>query len=112
MSNISDDSKKNPTDFRQDRRSWLKTSATAIGASFLTLPAATIAGAQDAPPPAAKEAKAAAVAAEKPTGIGARKVPSPFPRKIKAGVGKPGPTDAMSKFPSLLKSPSATNGDT
>jgi Gluconate 2-dehydrogenase subunit 3 len=68
MSNMSDDSKKIPTDFRQDRRSWLKTSATAIGASFLALPAATVAGAQDAPPPAAKEAKAAAMAAEKPTG--------------------------------------------
>jgi Gluconate 2-dehydrogenase subunit 3 len=73
MSNISDDSKldsKNPpTDFRQDRRNWLKTSATAIGASFLTLPAAaTIAGAQDAAPPAAKKAEAAAVAAEKGTG--------------------------------------------
>jgi hypothetical protein len=70
MSNISDDSKKNPIDFRQDRRSWLKTSATAIGASFLTLPpaAAAIADAQEAPPPAAKEAKAAAVAAEKSTG--------------------------------------------
>ena len=50
MSNMSDDSKNNnPTDFRQDRRAWLKVSATAIGASFLTLPAATIAGAQDAP---------------------------------------------------------------
>jgi hypothetical protein len=69
MSNTSDDSKNNnPTDFRHDRRAWLKTSATAIGASFLTLPAATIAGAQDAPPPAAKEAKAAAIAAEKGTG--------------------------------------------
>jgi hypothetical protein len=62
MSNISDDSKKNPIDFRQDRRSWLKTSATAIGASFLPLPAATIAGAQDAPP--AKEKAAAATPAK------------------------------------------------
>jgi Gluconate 2-dehydrogenase subunit 3 len=60
MSNISDDSKKNPIDFRQDRRAWLKTSATAIGASFLTLPAATIADAQDAAAPAAKEEKPAA----------------------------------------------------
>ena len=60
MSNISDDSKKNPIDFRQDRRAWLKTSATAIGASFLTLPAATIAAAQDAAAPAAKEEKPAA----------------------------------------------------
>src|ERR1700749_1833923 len=65
MSNISDDSKNNnPTDFRQDRRAWLKTSATAIGASFLTLPAATISGAQEAPVPAAKE--------NKPTGAPAK----------------------------------------
>jgi hypothetical protein len=68
MSNISDDSKPNskkePIDFRQDRRAWLKTSATAIGASFLTLQAATIAGAQDAPAPAAKEEKPAATAAK------------------------------------------------
>src|SRR5579863_5088537 len=50
MSKITDDLNKNPIDFRQDRRNWLKTSATAIGASFLTLPAAaTIANAQDAP---------------------------------------------------------------
>ncbi len=59
MSNTSDNSKKNPIDFRQDRRAWLKTSATAIGASFLTLPAATLAGAQEAP---AKDAKPAAAA--------------------------------------------------
>jgi hypothetical protein len=52
MSNMSDDPKKNPIDFRQDRRAWLKTSATAIGASFLTLPAATIAEAQEPPVPA------------------------------------------------------------
>src|SRR5580704_15893185 len=66
MSNISDDSKPNsnkePIDFRQDRRAWLKTSATAIGASFLTLPAATIGGAQDSP--AVKEKAAAATAAK------------------------------------------------
>jgi hypothetical protein len=63
MSNISDDSKNNnPTDFRQDRRAWLKTSATAIGASFLTLPAATIAQAQDAP--AVKEKAAAGTPAK------------------------------------------------
>ena len=63
MSNISDDSKNNnPTDFRQDRRAWLKVSATAIGASFLTLPAATIAGAQDAP--AVKEKAAAGTPAK------------------------------------------------
>jgi Gluconate 2-dehydrogenase subunit 3 len=80
MSNTSDDSKNNsklgsnpapnpasnnePIDFRQARRQWLKTSATAIGASFLTLPAAAIAGAQDAPAPAAKEEKPAAAAAK------------------------------------------------
>jgi hypothetical protein len=66
MSTTSDDSKPNskkaPIDFRQDRRSWLKTSATAIGASFLTLPAATIAGGQDAP--AAKEKAAAGTPAK------------------------------------------------
>jgi hypothetical protein len=67
MSNISDDSKSNPTDFRHDRRAWLKASATAIGASFLTLPAATIAGAQEAPAsaPAGNETKPAAAAAAK-----------------------------------------------
>jgi hypothetical protein len=62
MSNISDDSKNNPIDFRHDRRAWLKASATAIGASFLTLPAASTTGAQEAPAPAAKEAKPAAAA--------------------------------------------------
>jgi hypothetical protein len=72
MSKISDDSKPDsktePTDFRHDRRSWLKASATAIGASFLTLPAGPIAGAQDAPAPAAKEPKPAAEAPSKPAG--------------------------------------------
>src|SRR5579863_3780686 len=66
MSKISDDSNQNPIDFRQDRRNWLKTSATAIGASFLTLPAAAaIANAQDAP--AVKENAAAGTPA-KPIG--------------------------------------------
>ena len=76
MSNISDDSnndskpeaKREPIDFRQDRRAWLKTSATAIGASLLTLPAATIA--QDAPTaqdaPAKKEGKPGAEVPSKP----------------------------------------------
>ena len=32
-------SKNNPIDLRQDRRQWLKTSATALGASLLPLPA-------------------------------------------------------------------------
>jgi Gluconate 2-dehydrogenase subunit 3 len=63
MSNMSDDSKKNnPTDFRHDRRAWLKISATAVGASFLTLPAATTDGAQDAP--AVKEKAAAGTPAK------------------------------------------------
>ena len=30
----------NPIDLRQDRREWLKTSAAALGASLLPLPAA------------------------------------------------------------------------
>lgn len=64
MSNMSDDSKKNPIDFRHDRRSWLKASATAIGASFLTLPAATIAGAQEASAPVPKEKTAAGTPAK------------------------------------------------
>jgi hypothetical protein len=72
MSNMSDhskpDSKKEPTDFRHDRRAWLKVSATAIGASFLTLPAATIAGGQDAPAPAANEPKPATEGPTKSTG--------------------------------------------
>jgi hypothetical protein len=72
MSNTSDDSKsdskKEPTDFRHDRRAWLKISATAVGASFLTLPTATIADAQDAPAPAAKEPKPAAEGGAKSTG--------------------------------------------
>ena len=62
MSNISDDSKNNPTDFRHDRRAWLKASATAIGASLLPLSAATIATAQDAP--AVKEKAAAGTPAK------------------------------------------------
>jgi hypothetical protein len=32
-------SKENPIDLRQDRRQWLKTSATVLGASLLTVPA-------------------------------------------------------------------------
>jgi hypothetical protein len=57
MSTISDisnddskpDLKKEPIDFRQDRRAWLKTSATALGVSLLPLPAVAITGVQDAP---------------------------------------------------------------
>src|SRR5579871_6252538 len=71
MSNFSDDSKpdskKEPTDFRHDRRAWLKTSATAIGASFLTLPGAAIAATQEAAAPA-KETKQAASSAAKSAG--------------------------------------------
>ena len=71
MSNMSDESKseskKEPIDFRQDRRAWLKTSATAIGASFLTFPTPTIAGAQEPPVPA-PAAKGAGSAAPKSTG--------------------------------------------
>jgi gluconate 2-dehydrogenase subunit 3-like protein len=79
MSNNSDDSKndskldskKELIDFRQDRRAWLKTSATAIGASFLTLPAATVAAAQASPAAqdsaAVKEGKPGAQVASKPT---------------------------------------------
>ena len=71
MSNFSDDSKpdskKEPTDFRHDRRAWLKTSATAIGASFLTLPGAAIAATQEAAAPA-KEAKPAASSPAKSAG--------------------------------------------
>jgi hypothetical protein len=73
MSNISDDSKndskfnsnpassKEPLDFRQARRQWLKTSATALGVSLLPLPAVAIPGVQNAPTahdsPAKKEGK-------------------------------------------------------
>ncbi|MGC1904998.1 MAG: gluconate 2-dehydrogenase subunit 3 family protein [Candidatus Acidiferrum sp.] len=66
MPNMSDDSKRNPIDIRHDRRSWLKASATAIGASLLPLPAATIAATQEAP--ATKEAKPAAAAPAKSAG--------------------------------------------
>ena len=62
MSNTSDDAKPNstkaPIDFRQDRRAWLKTSATAIGASLLPLPAVSAAVAAQTPAaPAAADAK-------------------------------------------------------
>jgi hypothetical protein len=69
MSNISDDSnndskpdsKNQPIDFRQARRQWLKTSASALGVSLLPLPAVAIPGVQDSPAaqdsPAKKEGK-------------------------------------------------------
>jgi hypothetical protein len=55
--------RKGPVDLRQDRRQWLKTSATVLGASLLPLPAVSEEPAQAAP--AARPAK---VAAAKNTG--------------------------------------------
>jgi hypothetical protein len=54
-----------PTDFRQDRRQWLKTSATVLGATLLPLPAGAAETAQTEVTPAPQpkttpEAKAAA----------------------------------------------------
>lgn len=48
-----------PIDLRQDRREWLKTSAAALGASLLPLPAASGEGSQAPPPtkPAASSAQ-------------------------------------------------------
>jgi hypothetical protein len=60
-------SSENPIDLRQDRRQWLKTSATMIGASLL--PASTVAAAEPqaevkpAAPPAAREGQQAGSAA-------------------------------------------------
>jgi hypothetical protein len=58
---------KNPIDFRQDRREWLKTSATILGAALLPVtaegsqaPATEAKPAQAATPAGAKEASAAA----------------------------------------------------
>ena len=50
--------RKDPVDLRQDRRQWLKTSATVLGASLLPLPAVSEEPAQAAP--AARPAKEAA----------------------------------------------------
>jgi hypothetical protein len=50
-------SKDDPIDLRQDRRQWLKTSATVLGASLLPLPAVTAETPQTAP--AAQETKPA-----------------------------------------------------
>src|SRR5260370_36992013 len=44
--------KDHPIDLRQDRRQWLKTPATVLGASLLPLPAAAAEHAQTAPPAA------------------------------------------------------------
>src|SRR5216684_818269 len=52
-------SKDDPIDLRQDRRQWLKTSATVLGASLLPLPAVTAETPQAQAPPAAPEAKPA-----------------------------------------------------
>jgi gluconate 2-dehydrogenase subunit 3-like protein len=49
----------NPIDLRQDRREWLKTSAAALGASLLPLPAVPAETPQAEPAPAAPSAQAA-----------------------------------------------------
>src|ERR1700736_776973 len=49
----------NPIDLRQDRREWLKTSAAALGASLLPLPAVPAETPQSETPPAAPAAQAA-----------------------------------------------------
>ncbi len=52
-------SKDDPIDLRQDRRQWLKTSATVLGASLLPLPAVTAETPQAQAPPGAPETKPA-----------------------------------------------------
>ena len=52
-------SKDDVIDLKQDRRQWLKTSATVLGASLLPLPAVTADTPQAQAPPAAPEAKPA-----------------------------------------------------
>jgi hypothetical protein len=52
--------KDDPIDLRQDRRQWLKTSATVLGASLLPLPAVTAEQPQAETAPAAPETKPAA----------------------------------------------------
>jgi len=51
--------KDHPIDLRQDRRQWLKTSATVLGATLLPLPAIASETAQAEAAPAAPETKAA-----------------------------------------------------
>src|SRR5258707_10148243 len=51
--------KDDPIDLRQDRRQWLKTSATVLGASLLPLPAVTAETPQAQTAPAAPETKPA-----------------------------------------------------
>ena len=56
-------SAENPIDLRQDRRQWLKASATLLGASVIPLPAESAEAAQatpKAPPPHAHESRSAA----------------------------------------------------
>jgi hypothetical protein len=53
---------KDPIDLRQDRRQWLKTSATALGASLLPLPAIAVETSQAEATPAAPQEKPAAEA--------------------------------------------------
>jgi len=50
-------SKNNPIDLRQDRRQWLKASATALGASLLPLPAVAAEPPQAEAAPATQETK-------------------------------------------------------
>ncbi len=52
-------SKNDPIDLRQDRRQWLKTSATVLGATLLPLPAAAAETSQAETAPAAPETKRA-----------------------------------------------------
>jgi hypothetical protein len=52
-------STKNPIDLRQDRRQWLKTSATVLGAMLLPLPAVAAEPSQAETPSASPEAKPA-----------------------------------------------------
>ena len=51
---------RNPIDLRQDRRQWLKTSATLLGASVLPVPAEAAQSTGKAPPPHARETRPAA----------------------------------------------------
>ena len=55
-------SNNDPIDLRQDRRQWLKTSATVLGATLLPLPAVAAETAQAAVAPAAPQEKPAAEA--------------------------------------------------
>ncbi len=52
-------SKNNPINLKQDRRQWLKTSATVLGASLLPLPAVAAEASQAEAPPATPQSKPA-----------------------------------------------------